>query len=64
MFVHCAAGLSRGAMVTTAYLMARDGCSRDEALARVRAKRPSINPNPAFMQLLLEWQETLKKGEQ
>jgi Dual specificity phosphatase, catalytic domain len=61
-YVHCAAGVSRSAMVLTAYLMARDGCTRDEALKRIRARRPIISPNPAFMQLLLEWEETLKKG--
>jgi hypothetical protein len=58
-YIHCAAGVSRAAMVMAAYLMARDGCSRDQALARIRAKRPIIGPNPAFMQLLLVWEDTL-----
>jgi protein-tyrosine phosphatase len=61
-YVHCAAGISRGPMVMAAYLMARDSCSRDDALKRIRARRRIIGPNPAFMQLLLEWEETLKKG--
>jgi hypothetical protein len=59
-FVHCAAGISRSGLVTAAYLMARDGCSRDQALATIRARRHIVSPNPAFMQLLLEWEETLK----
>lgn len=61
-FVHCAAGVSRSVMVVAAYLMARDGCTRDEALARIKARRPIIGPNAAFMRLLLEWEEELKKG--
>jgi hypothetical protein len=63
-FVHCRNGVSRSAMVTTAYLMWREGWSRDEALAHVRSKRPEILPNPAFMRLLLEWEESIKcKGK-
>src|SRR5947209_18966007 len=38
-FVHCHAGISRGGMVVTAYLMFRDRCTRDEALALIRTKR-------------------------
>jgi protein-tyrosine phosphatase len=60
-FVHCQGGNSRSAMVMAAYLMARDGSTRDEALAVIRARRPSIRPNPAFMGLLLEWQAALQK---
>jgi hypothetical protein len=60
-FVHCRAGLSRGAMVVTAYLMWRDHCTRDEALAVIRTSRPSARPNPAFMRLLLEWEEIVSR---
>ena len=60
-FVHCQHGVSRSTMVVAAYLMARDGSSRDQALAFIRTKRPSIRPNPAFMRLLLEWQDKIKK---
>ncbi len=59
-YVHCHAGVSRGGMVTTAYLMSRDGRSRDETLAFLRTRRPQVRPNPAFMQLLLEWEKQLK----
>jgi protein-tyrosine phosphatase len=59
-YVHCAAGVSRSAMVVAAYLMARDGCTRDQALAALRARRPIIGPNLAFMPLLLEWEQTVK----
>ena len=56
-FVHCRNGVSRSAMVVVAYLMARHGWTRDEALEEVRAKRPIVRPNPAFMRLLLEWEK-------
>jgi hypothetical protein len=60
-FVHCQAGISRSGLVVAAYLMKRDGLTRDGALAVIRARRKIANPNPAFMQLLLEWQEVVKK---
>jgi protein-tyrosine phosphatase len=60
-YVHCAAGVSRSGMVVTAYLMYRNGWSRDETLAFVRSRRPVTNPNPAFMKLLEEWEQELKK---
>ena len=56
-FVHCRNGVSRSAMVVVAYLMARHGWTRDEALEMVRAKRPAVRPNPAFMRRLLEWEK-------
>ena len=57
-FVHCHAGISRSALVTAAYLMARNHWTRTEALEHIRTQRPVINPNPSFMRLLLEWEET------
>jgi hypothetical protein len=60
-YVHCRAGVSRSTMVVTAYLMWRDGKSRDEALAIIRSKRSRIKPNPAFMKLLQEWEESLRR---
>jgi hypothetical protein len=59
LYVHCQAGVSRGGMVVTAYFMAHNGWSRDQALAFVRTRRAIVNPNPAFMQLLLEWEKTI-----
>jgi hypothetical protein len=59
-YVHCAAGISRSGLVVVAYLMQRDGLTRDQALAYVRARRPRVNPNPAFMALLLEWEAELR----
>jgi hypothetical protein len=62
-FVHCRNGVSRSGLVVVAYLMARHGWSRDEALAFVRSRRESVRPNPAFMRLLQEWERYLKRGQ-
>jgi hypothetical protein len=58
-YIHCDAGMSRSALVTAAYLIARDHITRDQALDYLRARRPVIHPNPAFMELLLQWEQTL-----
>ncbi len=58
-YVHCAAGVSRSGMVVTAYLMEKNGWTRDRALEFVRQSRSIVNPNPAFMQLLLDWEDHL-----
>ncbi|MCE9530465.1 MAG: dual specificity protein phosphatase family protein, partial [Planctomycetes bacterium] len=60
-YVHCHGGISRAPMVVTAYYMYKNKWSRDEALAFVRSKRDIIGPNPAFMDLLLEWEKELKR---
>jgi hypothetical protein len=60
-YVHCRAGVSRSGMVVTAYVMFARGWTRDEALAFVRSRRPIVRPNPAFMQLLEEWEQALKQ---
>jgi hypothetical protein len=59
-FVHCRNGISRSGFVVVAYLMRREGWSRDEALAFVRKRRPGVRPNAAFLQLLLEWESSLR----
>lgn len=59
-FVHCRNGVSRSGMVVVAYYMARNRWSRDEAIVFVRSRRPGLRPNPGFMQLLLEWEGSLK----
>ncbi|HEY4328576.1 MAG TPA: dual specificity protein phosphatase [Phycisphaerae bacterium] len=59
-FIHCDAGISRGPMVTAAYLMWRDHLSRDDALALLETKRPQVHPNLGFMKLLAEWEKTVR----
>jgi hypothetical protein len=55
-FVHCSRGVSRSGFMMTAYYMARHGWTRDHALAFLRLKRPSVTPNPVFLERLLEWE--------
>ena len=45
LFPHSAAGVSRSATVVIAYLMRKEKIPLDEALARVRKKRPQVLPN-------------------
>lgn len=58
-FVHCRAGISRSSLVIAAYLMQTRRLSRDDALEFMRARRPEVWPNPAFMELLGEWEKSL-----
>ncbi len=58
-YVHCAGGVSRAGMVTTAYLMFKNHWTRDDALAYLRTKRPIVNPNPAFMELLKQYEDEI-----
>ena len=50
-FVHCYAGRSRSVIVLAAYFMRAHGCSPDEAIAQVAAKR-LISITPGLEQLL------------
>src|SRR5262249_30595723 len=56
-YVHCRNGASRSVMVVVAHLMARHGWGVGEALAFVRSRRPQARPNPAFLELLAEWEK-------
>jgi hypothetical protein len=49
-------------MVTAAYLMFRDGLTREQALTALRTHRPQVCPNPAFMRLLLKWEDSVQKS--
>jgi hypothetical protein len=62
-YIHCNAGVSRSGLVITAYVMSRHHWGRDKALAYVRSKRPQIQPNSTFMQLLAELEAVLKEQE-
>jgi hypothetical protein len=59
-YVHCRNGVSRGGLVVTAYLMSKHTWPRDEALSFLRSRRPRTQPNPAFMDRLLEWEGVLQ----
>ncbi len=49
--VHCQQGQSRSAAVIALYWMARDGIGWDEALLRMRAVRPQVQPHPKLVNL-------------
>ena len=63
-YVHCRNGVSRGGMVMVAYLMWKHRSTRDDALAFVRTHRPQVRPNPAFMELLAEWDKVVNAREE
>jgi protein-tyrosine phosphatase len=50
-------------MVVAAYLMRREKWPRDRAIEYLRSRRPGVRPNPAFLELLGEWEEQLKKAD-
>lgn len=47
--VHCFSGVSRSATLVVAYIMKRSSLSVQEAVAKVKGKRPVICPNPGFL---------------
>jgi len=60
-YVHCSSGVSRSAMVVTAYEMYRNHWPRDRALAYIRSARPQVDPNEEFMERLEDWQFVLSR---
>lgn len=50
--VHCMAGVSRAPSAVIAFLILYTGLSYDAALAKVRAARPVVRPNPRFQEVL------------
>lgn len=63
-FVHCFNGASRSGLVVIAYIMFKNHWPRDRALEFVRSKRPATRPNPAFMELLVEWERVQSERSQ
>ncbi|KAF5223945.1 putative phopshatase [Trypanosoma cruzi] len=61
--LHCFAGLSRSVTVAAAYIMRRYNVTRDEALDIIREARPAAQPNPGFMNMLLEYEKSLRGGK-
>jgi hypothetical protein len=59
-YVHCRAGVNRSVMVMAAYLMWRDGLTRDAALAVIQSKRPRANPFEVYQVFLSEWERSLR----
>lgn len=47
--VHCQAGVSRSTTLVVAYLMSYHNLNVEQAIARVRAARPQVDPSEFFM---------------
>jgi protein-tyrosine phosphatase len=56
--LHCLAGVNRAPTVAAAVLCRRDGLSVGDALARVRAARPTAAPTPEQVASLRAWLRT------
>lgn len=54
--VHCVAGVSRSASLCLAYLIKYHRMSLKDAYNHVKAKRPQIRPNVAFVKQLMEFE--------
>jgi protein-tyrosine phosphatase len=54
-YLHCRAGWQRSATVAAAALTLRDGIEPDEALARIKRRKPSAEPLPHQLQDLRRW---------
>ena len=59
--VVCTAGISRSATICIVALMQMEGDSLQEAMAKVKAARRFIKPNPGFMRFLHEYEVRLKQ---
>jgi len=58
--IHCAAGVSRSATITIAYIMKLCGYSYSDARTFVQARR-WIYPNTGFVRHLIRWEKTLEE---
>jgi protein-tyrosine phosphatase len=54
-YLHCRAGWQRSAAVAAGVVALRDGVSLEEALARIRARKPTAEPLPHQREDLLRW---------
>lgn len=59
LLVNCAQGKSRSGTMATAYVMAKLKLPLGEALARVQARRPLVQPNRAFLAALRRFEPEL-----
>lgn len=59
-YVHCGSGIGRAATMAAAYLITT-GLASDEALARIREKRPFIRPTPSQLEQLARFVAEFQK---
>ena len=55
--IHCAYGKSRSASIVIAYLIKKLGITYDQAYQMVYEQRPIIDPNPGFVEQLVQYYE-------
>jgi predicted protein tyrosine phosphatase len=60
-YIHCGAGVGRAPTMAAAYLLSQ-GCTLDEALARIRKARPFITITPPQMERLREIEDSGIRG--
>lgn len=58
--VHCTAGVSRSASVLLAYLIEYCGFSLADAFLLAIRLRPTVTPNPGFMEQLIEYEKEVR----
>ena len=61
--LHCHAGVSRSATIAISYFMIYKRMSFEDAFQFVKSRRNVINPNPGFLQSLLEYQKKLDRSQ-
>lgn len=59
--VHCKQGISRSATCVIFFLMRKAGMSLEKALALCRARRPDVEPIPAFMAQLKTYEDKCRR---
>jgi len=63
--VHCYAGISRSASVVAAFLMAREGLTPTQAMARIRKAKPeTFKPRANFLPTLGAWGARVSSSRQ
>jgi protein-tyrosine phosphatase len=58
--VHCACGVSRSSTLCCAYLIKHQSMSVEEAISHLRSRRHIIQPNPAFLRQLIQYNEQIE----
>jgi predicted protein tyrosine phosphatase len=62
-YLHCRAGWQRSAAVAAGVVAIRDGVDVDEALRRIRSRKPTADPLPHQLEDLRRWWAARMGGE-
>lgn len=63
-YVHCGSGVGRAPTAVAAYLIAEEGLSVEDAIAKIKATRPFIRVLPPQIERLHEFKEHLESEQQ